>query len=129
MTRRVIRKLFRGQQKPININDFGGLSQKWVGVKLFMCFPFSWEKRERINKILRESQEKAGTVPGQSRENFVYVFSCLLFFLNFVKDKAWRDSLGSIMVDHTHRMLQGVATRRWQLYVRFHAKQRSRGRL
>ena len=39
------------------------------------------EKRKHKNKIPSKSpQKKAGTVPGQSRETFVYVFSCLLFF-------------------------------------------------
>ena len=29
-----------GSKKPMNMNNFAGLSRKWVGVKLFMCFPF-----------------------------------------------------------------------------------------
>ena len=67
----------RGRKKPININNFAGLSRKWVGVKLFMCFPFSWEKGKHINKIPRKSQEKAGRVPGQSRDNPVkFLFMC-----------------------------------------------------
>ena len=70
----------RGAKKPININNFAGLSRKWVGVKLFMRFPFPGEKRKHINKIPRKSEEKAGTVPGQSGENCVFVFSCLLVF-------------------------------------------------
>ena len=57
--------LVRGAKKPININNFAGLSRKWVGVKLFMCFPFLREKAKQINKIPRKFQEKAGTVPGQ----------------------------------------------------------------
>ena len=36
----------QGRKQPININNFTGLSRKWVGVKVFMCFPFSWGKRE-----------------------------------------------------------------------------------
>ena len=61
---------FRGRKKPININNFAGLSRKWVGVKLFMCFPFFLGKKgNTINKIPRKSQEKAGRVPGQSRDN------------------------------------------------------------
>ena len=44
-----------------------------------------WEKGKHINKIPRKSQEKVtgdspGTIPGQSRENFAYVFPCLLVF-------------------------------------------------
>ena len=38
------------------------------------------EKEKHKNKIPRKSQEKAGTVPGSSREIFVYSFSCLLVF-------------------------------------------------
>ena len=77
---------FKGE-KPININNFAGLSRKWVGVKLFMCFPFSWGKRETHKQIPRkswerpgESRDSPGIIPGQSRENFVYVFSCLFVF-------------------------------------------------
>ena len=33
-----------GRKKPININNFAGLSREWVGVKLFMCFPFFFGK-------------------------------------------------------------------------------------
>ena len=80
-----------GGKKPININNFAGLSRKWVGVKLFMCFPFPGVKGKHINIIPRKSQEKAGTVPGQSqdspgiipgqsREHFVYVFLVYWFF-------------------------------------------------
>ena len=60
----------RGDKKPININNFSGLSREWVGVKI-------------INKIPRRSQESAGTVPGQSRDNPVKVFLCVLLFIDF----------------------------------------------
>ena len=73
-----------GRKKPININNFAGLSRKWVGVKLFMCFPFSWGKREthkqNSQEISGKGRDSPGIIPGQSRENFVYVFSCLLVF-------------------------------------------------
>ena len=52
----------------ININNFAGLSRKWVGVKLFMCFPFSWGKREthkqNSQEISGKGRESPGTVPG-----------------------------------------------------------------
>ena len=74
----------RGRKKPININNFAGLSRRWVGVKLFMCFPFSWGKREthkqNSQEISGKGRDSPGIIPGQSRENFVYVFSCLLVF-------------------------------------------------
>ena len=77
----------RVRKKPTNINNFVGLSQKWVGVKLFMCFPFSWEKGKHINKIPRKSQEKAGRVPGQSRDNpgtIPWKFClCVFLFIGF----------------------------------------------
>ena len=41
---------------------------------------FPGKKGKHINKIPRKSQEKAGRVPGQSRQNIVYVSSCLLIF-------------------------------------------------
>ena len=57
-----------GDKKTINMNNFAGLSRKWVGVKLFMCFPFLGEKGKHLNKVPKKSQEKAGTVPGLSRD-------------------------------------------------------------
>ena len=67
---------FSGKKKHININKFAGLSRDWVGAKnLFMCFfrviPYGGEKH--INKIPPK-------IPGQSRENFVYVFFSLCVF-------------------------------------------------
>ena len=47
-----------GQTKTININNFAGLSWKWVGVKLLMCFPFSWGTGKHINKIPKEISGK-----------------------------------------------------------------------
>ena len=67
--------LSREKKKPININNFAGLSRKWVGVKLFMCFPFSWGKKGKHHKqnsqeilgkgreSLGQSQDNPGTVP------------------------------------------------------------------
>ena len=56
------------EKKPININNFAGLSRKWVGVKLFMCFPFSWGKREthkqNSQEISGKGRDSPGTVPG-----------------------------------------------------------------
>ena len=47
-----------------------GIVPEWVGVTLFMCFFFSWGKRETHEQNSEEiSQEKAGRVPGQSRDN------------------------------------------------------------
>ena len=56
----------RGRKKPININNLAGLSRKWV--KLFMCFPFSWRKREthkqHSQEISGKGRESPGRVPG-----------------------------------------------------------------
>ena len=38
-----------------------------------MCCVFLGEDGKHINKSPRKSQENAGTVPGQSHENVVYV--------------------------------------------------------
>ena len=58
----------QGKKKtPININNFAGLCRKWVGVKLFMCFPFSWGIREthkqNSQEISGKGRESPGTVP------------------------------------------------------------------
>ena len=65
-------------KKPININNFAGLSRNWVGVKLFMCFPFSWGKRETHTQTSLEISGKGRDNPGAG-ENFVYVFSVCWF--------------------------------------------------
>ena len=52
------------EKKTININNFSGLAQEWVGVKSVDVLPFSWENGKHINKISRKSQANAGTVPG-----------------------------------------------------------------
>ena len=75
-------------EKPININNFSGLSRVWVGVKFVSVLPFSWAKRETHKQNPQEIAGKCrdslgdnpGIILGQSRENFVYVFSCLLVF-------------------------------------------------
>ena len=48
----------------MNINNFSGLSQKWVGVKFVYVLSFLGENGKHINKIPRKCQENAGTVPG-----------------------------------------------------------------
>ena len=52
-------------KKPINMNNFSGLSREWVGVK-FVYVLFLGETRKHISKFPRKFQENAGTVPGQS---------------------------------------------------------------
>ena len=61
-------------KKTININSFSGLSREWVGVKFA---PFLGKKG---NTQTKQFQENAGTIPGHSCENFVYVFASLFFF-------------------------------------------------
>ena len=56
-------------KKPININNFSGLSREWLGVKFVYVLPFPGEKGKHINKIPRKSQENSGTVPEQSWDN------------------------------------------------------------
>ena len=69
-------RMSQGKKKHIKIKKFGGLSRDWVGAKnLFMRFfwviPYGGEKH--INKIPPK-------IPGQSHENFVYVFFLYVFF-------------------------------------------------
>ena len=63
-----LQKNMCGRKTPININNFAGLSRKWVGVKLFMCFPFFWGERETHKQTYQEisgkGRESPGTVPG-----------------------------------------------------------------
>ena len=47
-------------------NNFAGLSWKWVGVKLFMCFPLPGEKGNTKTKFpgnLRKGRDSPGTIP------------------------------------------------------------------
>ena len=80
--------VIRGAKKPININNFAGLSRKWVGVKLFMCFPLSRGKREthkqNSQEISGKGRDSPGTVPGKSRDNPVKIlFMCFLVYWFF----------------------------------------------
>ena len=54
-----------------------GIIPEMVGGQSVYVFPVFLGKKH-INKIPRKSQEKAGRVPGQSREHFAYVFSGVL---------------------------------------------------
>ena len=56
--------------------------------RLFMCFPFFWGKRE----IPRKSQEKAGRVPGQCRDNPGDDPVCL--FIGFLLALVLQEGLG-----------------------------------
>ena len=61
-----------------------GIVPEMGGGQIVYVFPFSWGKKEthkqNSQEISGKGRESPGTVPGQSRENFVYVFACLLVF-------------------------------------------------
>ena len=74
-------------------NNFSGLSWERVGVKfvgaqICLCVVFLLQKKrthkQNSHEISGRGQTGLGIIPGvipeQSRENFVYVFSCSLFF-------------------------------------------------
>ena len=54
------------------------------GGQIVYVFPFSWGKSEthkqNSQEISGKSRDSPGIILGQSGENFVYVFSWLLFF-------------------------------------------------
>ena len=52
--------------------------------KLFMCYLSLGIKRRDINKIFRKSEQNAGTVPEQSREKVLDVFSSLRFLSSHI---------------------------------------------
>ena len=61
--------LFRGQKKPININNFVGLSPEMGGGQIVYVFPvFFWGKgethKQNSQEISRRGQDSPGTVPG-----------------------------------------------------------------
>ena len=57
-----------------------GVCRNGWGSKCLCVSHFPGERRKHINKIPRKSQEKAGRVPGQSREHLAYAFSSSLVF-------------------------------------------------
>ena len=81
-------KFIRERKK--HINKFAGLSRDWVGANnLFMCFsfgPFLMGEKKHINKIPPK-------IPGQARDNFVYVFFSLCVFFRSppkpTSDETW----------------------------------------
>ena len=64
----------RGTKKPININNFSGLSREWVGVK-FVCVLNKFSGN--LRKVPEQSRDNPGI--GQPREHFVYLFSYWFF--------------------------------------------------
>ena len=79
-------------------NNFLGLSWEWVGVKFVYVSPLC-EKGNTLTKFpgnIRKMQGQSGTIPdnpGQSREIFIYAFSCLSFFsgpLSGPLNRNWR---------------------------------------
>ena len=61
----------RSTKTPANINNFSGLSWEQVGVDFVYASPFSWTNSDTHKQSSKKSQENAGTVPGQSHQNFV----------------------------------------------------------
>ena len=59
-----------GGEKTNKHKQLRGIVPEMGGGQIVYVFPlFLWKKRKHINKIPRKSQEKAGRVPGQSRDN------------------------------------------------------------
>ena len=58
-----------GEKTTNKLKQLCGIVPEMGGGQIVYVFPFFLEKGKHINKILRKSQEKAGRVPGQSREN------------------------------------------------------------
>ena len=56
---------FRGQKTPININNFSGFSQEWVGVKIVVCCPFLSAKKGHTQTKFSGNLRQ---MPGQSRD-------------------------------------------------------------
>ena len=70
-------EFFHVKKKHININKFAGLSRGLGGCQNFVYvffFSFLMGEKKHINKIPPK-------IPGQSRENFAYVFFSLCVFL------------------------------------------------
>ena len=60
----------QGRKKINKHKQLRGIVPEMGGGQIVYVFPFfPMEKGKHINKIPRKSQEKAGRVPGQSRDN------------------------------------------------------------
>ena len=72
------------------------------GGQIVYVFLFSWGKREtheqNSQEISGKGRESPGRIPGESRENIVYVLSCLLlFFLVLTVPKVPVSDSGSVL--------------------------------
>ena len=69
-----------GGEKTNKHKQLRGIVPEMGGGQIVYVLPFLMGKREQINKIPRkrpgEFRDSPGIIPGQSRENFAYVFSC-----------------------------------------------------
>ena len=77
-----------GENRIININNLLGLSGERLGVKIAYVLPLKFalgQKEETHQQNGRKSQENAGTVLGQSRDNPVKIlFLCFLVLGSFL---------------------------------------------
>ena len=77
-----------GGEKTNKHKQLGGIVPEMGGGQIVYVFPLFLGKREThkqnsqeiSGKGRGESRDSPGIIPGQSRENFVYVFACLLVF-------------------------------------------------
>ena len=97
----------KGGKRTNKHKQVSGLSWKCVGGQIVYVFPFF--HGEEGNKIPRRSQEKAGTVPGQSRENFVYVFSCLLVFFLALRVKGGGQKVRYVPRSQGKKLVGGIS--------------------
>ena len=85
--RALCRHLDSGENKPIHINNFSGLSREWVGVKFVYVLPFSWGRRKHITNLIGnlrnmpgQSRDSPGIIPAQSRAILPMCFLFIGFF-------------------------------------------------
>ena len=78
-----------GEKRPININNFSGLSRERVGVKMVNALSFPGGDRKHINKVLWRSREMPGTAPNLwiIPDNRVQMFICVCarFLIGFFR--------------------------------------------
>ena len=83
---KIERQSLRGAQKTNKHKQFRGIVPGMGGGRIVYVFPFSWEKREthkrNSQEISGKGRDSPGIIPGQSCENFVYVFSCVLVLIS-----------------------------------------------
>ena len=115
---------FGGQQKTNKHKQFRRIVLDMGGGQVVYLFPFFLGKncrethKQHSQEISGKGRDSPGIIPGQSREHFVYTFSCLLVFPGPKNEHLkWATQQGSFLRG-TPKVEIGAFKREWSVQAR-----------